>query len=247
MYNKGGNSMTWKKIMLIIIFYIIFVPLNINAEEKCNLDELNKLKNTANLSEIKYKYIKDFVATEEEEQYGPIIEPKNRFLISINNLSEDYYIVSIADGFYITYDKSREVPNVQNIRSYVGGSNLVFDFYASENSNCPNVKLKSSYVKLPKYNIYSENKLCNGIEDFYLCNKWYSGNIIDEKSFISDTNEYIKSLDKIKTPTKDKQTIIDYIIDNVTTNYMMILIIIIIFGVSSITLIKYYEKRSSKL
>lgn len=238
--------MILKNITLLFIFYLLFLPSSAFAEDTCNTIELNKLKTIANASKITYQYIDNFIITDEDELFGPVSDSENRFLISANNLSDKYYILSVLDGKYITYDINREVPSVQSIRSYVGGINLIFEYYASDTTACPNVKLKSSFIKLPKYNAYSKDKLCKGIEEYELCNKWYSG-IIDKNTFANDIAAYKKSVENGKAIELEKGTVIDSIINFVSVNYLTILVSIIIIGILGIVFTKYFEKRSSKL
>ena len=101
-----------------------------------------------------------------------------------------------------------------------------------------NDSLKTIKLKLPKYNEYSEDPLCEGIEDFVLCSPTYSKDI-DYESFVSRVNTYKKGLEKQEEPEPEEpdQTIIDTTIEYVKNNLVSIIIVIAFIILLIITII----------
>ena len=56
-------------------------------------------------------------------------------------------------------------------------------------------ELKSFDIKVPRYNIYSEDPLCEDIKEFYLCKESYDKEI-DRETFVSRVNTYKRKLNK---------------------------------------------------
>ena len=102
--------------------------------------------------------------------------------------------------------------------------------------------LKTITLKLPKYNEYSEDPLCNGIEEFVLCQPTYDKEI-DRDTFESRVATYKKNLESKETKeevkVKEESKIIRYIKDNliqiiVVSVFVIMLIITIILTANSI-------------
>lgn len=71
-------------------------------------------------------------------------------------------------------------------------------------------------ITLPKYNLYSYDEACDGIEEFVLCNPTYDKEI-DYDTFISRVNSYKKEKAKknnTDNKTDNKTTIIDWLKSN---------------------------------
>lgn len=100
---------------------------------------------------------------------------------------------------------------------------------AGRTFNCPGV-LKEFTMTLSKYNVYSEDSLCDDIKEFVLCQPTYDKEI-DYESFVSRVNTYKKS--KIKQQSKEKKG--NKILDNVIFDYiednMIQIIAIVVFTV----------------
>ncbi len=121
------------------------------------------------------------------------------------------------------------------------------------NESCNN-KLKTFNIKLNKYNSYSEDELCNGIEEFVLCQETYEKEI-DYDTFVSRVNTYkkTKKQEESKIEEKDdveaKQSTINKLTDYLRNNYTKIIIIITFVVLLIITIVISTEsiKKSRRL
>ena len=135
------------------------------------------------------------------------------------------------------------------------------DFYGyqefvifGKSSTC-NDELKREEIDIPKqiYNKYSDNKLCEGTEEFVLCQKNYETDITEDE-FISRIETYKKTQEKNQNneniqdeenneikeeTTKIKNTLINFIQNNlkliiITLIFIVLVIITIILSIKSI-------------
>lgn len=112
-------------------------------------------------------------------------------------------------------------------------------------TNTCDATLKNFTIKLPKYNIYSEDPLCEGIEEFVLCNPQYEKDI-DYESFVSRVEIYKKSKEKQEAqqeekPIEDKSSkfeeFVDNAVDYIKENLIEIIIIVIFIVLVILTII----------
>ena len=108
-----------------------------------------------------------------------------------------------------------------------------YDIWITGQTETCNDALKEIKLKIPKYNKMSEDPLCEGIEEFVLCNPGYEKEI-DYNSFVSRINTYKKNKqqneEEVKEEKKDKkESIIDEKILNFLKNNIIEIIVISIF------------------
>lgn len=109
-------------------------------------------------------------------------------------------------------------------------------------STCDDV-LKTITLKLPKYNKYSEDPLCNGIEEFVLCNPTYDKEI-DYENFVSRVETYKKTKDKQEENNHNQEinkeedtNYISIVKDYVEKNLLEIIIVMVFIVLVIITTI----------
>lgn len=118
-----------------------------------------------------------------------------------------------------------------------------------ENSECKqNVKVMN--IEIKELNNYSNDPLCNGIEEFVLCQKDYYKDI-DYETFVSRVNTYRKTKkeqeenEKMKQQESEKNNIANKIKEYIEENFVQIIIItmfIILIIISTIVIIKSSRK-----
>lgn len=187
----------------------------------------------------------------------------------------------IEDGYKITYEFKNET-KLYTLKVYSPKPEL-YDFannklfsncseIDSTTVECTNVKpgeyeldivgltdtcngtLKKVKLSLPKYNKYSENSMCRGIEEFVLCQPTYDKDI-DYETFVSRVQTYKKSLENKQeeiTPeekTKPKVTESNKIIEYLKENLIQVIIIgvFIIMVIITIILTAKSIKKSRRL
>lgn len=202
--------------LIVIIISFMFIPSSVNASF-CDYTELARLKNIANNINMSYHYV---------EQNEDVI-----FNITFSNLKEGIKIIDLTNNLIYRYDVNS--PLELNLNGYSDGKTYQFDIYA-ESTNCENGKLLSLYANLPFYNKYYTNPICDGIESYTLCQKWYQHGFSNEE-FIKRVKNYKASL--VIKPVEDENNTSQYtyISDFLAKYYYYFLATIIIGGIYSIS------------
>lgn len=193
--------------------------------------------------------------------------------IEFNKIEDEYKIVQEINKENKTYTLKliRTNPNMYDYVFYISGELICNDInettaecynftpgtYRIEikgQTNTCNDVLKEISLKLPKYNEYSENPLCEGIEEFVLCQPTYEKEI-DYETFVSRVNTYKKTKQekieneiKQQSPQNDNK-IINNIISYVKENLIQIIIItiFIVLLIISIVVTINQAKKSRRL
>ena len=145
-----------RKVLSSLIFMISFFTFISNSEASCTYKRISDLKKIASNVNITYTYT--------------IVDNKASFDIRFANLTNDIYLY---DSFN---NKKYNVEGEVILKNYIDGVKYRF-FINSNDKDCKDEQLVTRYVTLPKYNIYYGDPICNGIEDYTLCQKWGSFNI----------------------------------------------------------------------
>lgn len=154
------------------------------------------------------------------------------FNIRVANLHKDMYIIEKTKNLIINYGANKANPSELIISGYKPGDRLQFDIYA-KNTVCINdVMVHTRYVTLPYYNPNYSDKLCSGIEDYYLCKKWAKVTVSYDE-FKKKTTEYKLSIEKpiVENPDNDKPKLADIIINIIDDYHRPVLGTIIVLGV----------------
>jgi len=141
----------------------------------------------------------------------------------------------------------------KNIDGYIICSNIEMGNYevslSGKSSTC-NDTLKTIKIKVSKYNKYYNEPLCEGIEEFVLCQPTYDKDI-DYDTFKSRVNTYKKSKEKENNQEEDNQQttekneITRYIENNLLT--IIIISVFTILVVITIILTAKSIKKSRRL
>lgn len=143
------------KYMLFVLLCAFFSNFYVNAS--CTGDEIGKLKQEAAKIEITYKHM-GAIETQDFIDY-------NVFKVNVKNINKDFYIIYAGGTEKIIPDENGEaVAEIKNGTWY-------FRIY----SNKCEIEVSTIEVFLPRFNMYSLDPLCDGIdgEDFALCGKYY--------------------------------------------------------------------------
>ena len=205
------------KIAISLILTILFMLcLTIKTDALCTTKKYSDLKMTAYKSTVSY----DLKFDEYHNYY---------FLLTVNNVEENIFVK--FDGHIYEPDKNGVVELPEKV---YGGETYEVYLYAGYDTACAEEYLYTKRITVPKYNVYSERDECIEYEEFYLCNKWYAGKIINEEDFLNRLDSYIQSLKKKSTdiPKTNNKGIIQQIIDFYTDNKIItipITVLIILF------------------
>lgn len=198
-----------RKIFIFLLAFLIPI-INVNAYY-CKNSEISRYKGLASNIGTFYEYQED--------------GNKLTFSITLVNLSDELYIVDVTNNKKYIYE-NEEI----TISGYSPGVTVKYNVYAV-NENCSDDLLYTIRVVLPNYNPYYSDSICEGLDDYILCQKWHKHNL-SYKSFVNSVNKYRESL--VEKPIEEIPSIdpqyglLDAILDVVSKYYYIILITIII-------------------
>lgn len=188
--------------------------------------------------------------TPEEIKHFKEIEDEYKVTYEFNKETKDYtiklfmpepskYTFAAYEDGNIKCEKINE--NERQCNSIPPGEYEIF--IIGSNETCRG-ELKTINLKLAKYNHYSDDPLCNGIEEFVLCQPTYSKEI-DYETFASRVNTYKKTKQKEQEANinedKENNKVLNYIKANLFN-----IIIITVFSVSIIITIILTAKALKK-
>lgn len=170
-----------KKIILILSFFLF--PTFINAE--CSSEEIIKERNEVN----------KLAANVNVSSYYEIVGDTAKFNIKIANLDSKISISEKLKDVVINYAMDKINPREYTIYGYEPGYKVSFEIKA-QNTNCINDQvITTKYASLPSYNKYYRDEICEGISDYYLCQRF--AKVSSYESFKKTVEAYKKSLDNM--------------------------------------------------
>ena len=146
-----------KKYYFVIVFLLVLFVIPFRVKAACSYSDKVKFQKIAGNVNFSYNYV--------DTQYSVI------FNITVSNLKNDIYMVDTSTGR--TYYSNNEDFIIEG---YKPGDTIRFDFYIKD-SSCMSQTIFSNYVTLPSYNRFYKNTLCEGIENFDYCQKWFKHNM----------------------------------------------------------------------
>ena len=205
-------------IITFIVFLFCFIP-KVDAV-LCTRGEYSNLKSLAFEAEASYelKFDKD---------------NNHYYQITIKNVNKDI-MVKFNGTFYEPENGTITISD-----RIVGGADYDINLYGGYNTECVEEFLYGTTIQIPKYNVYSEKDECIEYEEFYMCNKWYQGEIRSDAHFDEELNKYIQSLEKKESEekiTKEKsffQKVIDFYTDNlkITLPITILIVLLIVYKI----------------
>lgn len=212
-----------KKFIKIILF-TFFIILPVKAFGACTVDD--KVRYLALASNITTSY--DYTETND----------KVIFSITIHNVHKDLVVKDNINNK--SYSSNRNDLNDYMISNLKDGTNYSFDVYA-KSGDCSYKLLNTIYVNLPKYNKYYKDSICNGIENYNLCQRWGEVGNIGYETFKSKVEEYKKKSDvsaEIKEDNVKTRSIIEILEDFWAKYYLYITIGTIVLLIPIIIIVK---------
>jgi len=216
-----------KKLLFLLFFFFI---INVNADT-CTVEEKNRLKEI--ISKVRMEY--EIFDLEEYDGYGKIYDAY------FYNMTEELYI-SNSDDYILEYYNEEGPIKIESIET---GRIQKLEFYGSDKSKCKNQLIDTKLYSFPYYNDYSENYLCEGIEDFDLCKKEKDTSSLSFYEFEKAVLEYKESLKEEKEDEQEenKVNIFNKLFDFLIKYYVFILYPIIVISIIGVVLIKLKERK----
>jgi len=194
-----------------------------NANASCSYTRIANLKKMASNVNITYTY--------------EVVDNKAIFEITVANLLDGIYFYDSFNDKKYTQKGEITIPNFE------GGKKYRF-FIKSDDRECKDEVLLTKYLTLPKYNEFYGDPLCEGIENYALCQKWGTFSASTYKEYKSQIEKYKASIKKEEKEEilEEKTTFTDRVIKFIRNYYIFIFGGIIIVGLSLI----YYLSRKNR-
>ncbi|MBE6150947.1 MAG: hypothetical protein E7162_03955 [Firmicutes bacterium] len=222
-----------KKNLLIIILILVISFFKIEVEAaSCTTEEKKALKQEAQAIEI--------IANLDSEE-SPIHE--HYYTISFNNWSNKFYI---EDSKGTIYQMTPGHTSEKKYGNYAPGSVITFKVYGAYKQTCAYTLMATIRVTFPHYNDYYLSPLCEGIEEYALCQRTYSGKIESEAWFEEQIKKYKASLEKQEEPEKETN-IIDEITKYLSENPYIIVIAIVVILLIIVIVIRSIKTNKNKI
>ena len=237
-----------KKPFYLATILLLSLSLSTKVSAACTQEEINNFKNIENEYQITYEYDTNKNQTI-IKAYNPYPEKYQYRVASDENSNANVIIKWIDNNHY----------------EITANTNSEYSVEVVSRTNTCDDALKTIKFTPPPKGGYHEDELCKGIEEFILCNSNYKEPISREE-FESRVNTYKESLkennessndinnninnninidnNEISTDKKNN-TIIDYLLNNLTL--VIIIIILVILAIINIIIISKRIKKSRYL
>ncbi len=198
-----------KKVIKIFLFIIsIIMPIRILGA--CTTDDKIRYSTLSSNITTSYDYIEN--------------NDSVSFSITIHNVHKDLLIKDNTNNK--TYSSNQNDLNNYKITNLKDGTNYSFSVYA-KSGDCSYRLFNTLYVNLPKYNKYYKDSLCEGLNDFSLCQRWGENGNITYDNFKIKIEEYKKKEvinDIEKVENEEQATLLEIIGDFWAKYYLYITI-----------------------
>lgn len=198
-----------KKIIKLILFTLILIlPLKVFGA--CTVDDKIRYLSLASNITTSYDYIE--------------ANDRVTFSITIHNVHKDLVVKDTVNNK--SYSSNRNDLNNYTISNLKDGNNYSFSIYAKR-GDCSYKLLNTVYVNLPRYNKYYKDPICNGLENYNLCQRWGEIGNINYETFKEKVEEYKKETvieEEIKDNNKKSLSIIESLGDFWAKYYLYITI-----------------------
>ncbi len=215
-----------KKILFlfILIFPIVVLGYNDTLNPMCTLSEKTKLRNTS----LNFDYVLEKYKKEDEILYK----------VTILNMIEDIVI----DYNSVSYSITNNI-----IEGVLPGTVMSLKIYSTPNSICDGFNISSKIINIPYYNVYKDNELCNGNEEYFLCKENVNAKISEEeflikiKSYIEEKKNQKEIEEEITVIKEEKLS--NILLDWFLKYYVYVSFSIIIIGTIGIILLVAKKKK----
>ena len=197
------------KLKYVIYLLALLIPFKVLGAD-CDFKDVARYQALA--SNVKFNY--------------EFVESSKTFNIIITNMPDELYFEITSSGEVFS---SRTVGSSETVLyGYTSGS---YRFrIVPYDPACYESTVGNGYVNLPYYNSYYNDPVCNGAENYKLCQKWNKVDLSYD-DFVKNVEAYKKSLVKEEV-TQVEETVEDDFLNKIIVgfldNYVIILISIIV-------------------
>ena len=217
------------------VFFTLFIILSlgvVNVYAKCTDEEIKELTSLASKIKVTYKHLGAVETEDGAKEY-------DHFTVTFKYLNDDFYISDNYGEKYLLEENKDSL----SFEALTGTHNYIV------NSNKCETKISEIKVKLPRFNKYSLDPLCEGIDgnDFSLCSKYLDYDVSYE-TFKTKLENYKKE-NQIKNNTNEEvkkfslKNILSKITEFITKYQIYIIISLIVILIILIIIIVIKKKR----
>ena len=241
-----------KFLMLIVMMLAsILVIGNVKAEEgnTCSATDLNKMRQLA--ANVKATYVPNSIKTGEksdqmndEEILEDVLDLKVYNVTKALSLRFDYSGEGVVAGSFVLSYADADKDGVVTVRQkdYHRVINYVITVIANYGS-CSGQKLKTIRITLPMFNYYSRLEVCEGIQDYYLCQPYVTTEVGSADFFDKVENYKAKMLkNEVIKVDEDNNNVITATFTGVKKHKYLIVGIVVGIGVVATVLILKRKK-----
>lgn len=239
-----------KKNIAVLLLAVLFSWTSVDAASLCSYEKQSDITKQATNVKITYEEARGELdpstyLTPEGEDPDTYVAYYDYFKIKILNITEDIYVKlensSNDEVKYIEYKDTDEGTFTIDWKDLSQTTTFNYTVYSSSNTDCPNENYRTGVMTTRMLNDNYNNILCTDYPEFYLCQKYISTSVSEEKF-----NELIKSY--IEKNKEEKEEQIKKEEEDKKNNKLIIIIatsIIIVGGGVAIVIAK--KKRGSRV
>ncbi len=232
-----------KKIFIFLGLSLSFIS-NVHAASMCDYKEQVDLKKKAANIKREYEVASEPIEAEEGETNIDI------FRISILNLTEEFYAVVTNnindDELTLTNKDAKDGIVTFDWKDISTMATFSIKIYTSDKTGCPDEAIKSLVLTTPRVNKFYNTSVCEGNEEFTLCQKYVTSKEITQQEFLNMFESYKKGKidangEEIKPEEKPFDKVKKFISDYKW--YLTIGIAVVVLASGTIIIIKKNKQR----
>ena len=239
-----------KSLKILTLLAVLFLGvLKVNGAE-CTYIEKAKLNEIASKVKTNYEVIEETITEEftdpDSDETGSYEIIKTSFKISIYNITKDLYITQnnglTKESINVYYENTEN--GVYTFVSEDLENIIKYDYQIYSNlENCSGEILKSYSFTKPKVNLFSQYRICEGLENVPYCRLYITNEInISESELEEKIKDYLTKDKKIPVEEEEEKGIVEFIKEN----YIYVIIgVVAVVGTLGTTII--IVKRRSAL
>ncbi len=174
----------------IIILLLCLISINVYADT-CDKNELSRLKKLAEYVEINYtSEIKD------KKDKDKILYKYGEYTLIANNLNDEIRVRVYQDYYGNKYREFKGTNGNGTLGPFYDGERVTVTIEGYVKNGCSGENLRTITVKLPYYNVYSENENCSNetiFHDTKCCQKYIEKIYNNFETFNNCLDNYYKN------------------------------------------------------
>lgn len=217
-------------------------------EEKAKLNsEAGNIKANYEIKErvldpSEYSVPDAILGTEAEKDYVGV---EHYIQVNILNLTENIYAEVTNDKdptnrnrYYYTEENKGNIKidwyNMDEVATYT------IRIFSSNKTTCENNQLKTLYVKVPRYNDYSEYGVCSEVPGYYLCDAYVTYDKVDFDTFATNIQNEAAKREQIEDEENKKwyQKVGDFLDKHKTEFIIGGLTLVVVAGGATIVIVR---------